>query len=83
MAGAGGAAVEFAYRAPAANNQTFIGPGGTIPAAADWTVLRRCLPKDPGAPYTVAFSLSSANSCQPTALSIDDVKVVYDPICPE
>jgi hypothetical protein len=83
MPGAGGAAIEFAYKAPAASNQTYIGPLGVLPAAPDWTVVKRCLPRDPGGAFVAAFSLSSQSSCQGTTLSIDDVRAVYDPACPE
>lgn len=83
-AGAGGPAIELAYKASAATGITYFANGVALPPAADWTKSRVCFPARRGAfPASIELTATAGEPCAPGLLSIDDVRSVRDPACPE
>jgi hypothetical protein len=82
--GNGGPAIEFFYKATTATAITYDSPAGALTPTATWTRARQCLdPRRTGTSSTVDFRVTAAASCTAGTLSIDDIRAVHDPTCPE
>ncbi len=84
VAGKGGPAIEYYYRASNGTAITYTAPGGTLTPTTTWTRGVGCLsPRRGGFPQSVSFTVSAGESCGVGTLSLDDLKLVQDPSCPE
>ena len=82
--GKGGPRLRFWYRATGANAQ-FLSSAGTLTASDVWAPATTCLdPKRAGRPFGFGIGFQQATSaCAYPTVSVDDVEIVHDPICPE